>query len=49
MLHASLYDMSPHHPLYPEFQRYQYRLPETGELWGWKWNEIDNPERKGPY
>ena len=45
MLHASLHDMSPNHPLYPEFQRYQYRLPWNGELSGWKWDEIDNPQR----
>ena len=45
MLHASLHDMGPNHPLYPEFQRFQYRDPWTGELTGWKWNEIDNPER----
>ena len=45
MLHASLHDISPHHPLYPEFQMYQYRRPETGELSGWKWDKIDDPER----
>ena len=45
MLYVNLFDMSPHHPLYPEFQRYQYRRPETGELSGWLWDEIDNPER----
>ena len=45
MLHVNLHDMSPHHPLYSEFKRYQYRLPETGELSGWMWDEIDSPER----
>ena len=45
MLHASLYDLSPFHPLYIEFKRFQYQDPWTGELTGWKWNEIDNPER----
>ena len=45
MPHASLHDMGPSHPLYPEFQKFQYRNPWTGELTGWKWNEIDNPER----
>ena len=45
MLHASLLDMGPNHPFYPEFQRFQYRDPWTGELTGWRWNEIDNPER----
>ena len=45
MLHASLHDIAPTHPLYPEFQRYQYRDPRTGELSGWKWDETDDPER----
>ena len=47
MLHASLHDIAPTHPLYPEFKRYQYRHPWNGELTGWKWEEIDNPERNG--
>ena len=45
MPHVSLHDISPRHPLYSEFQRYQYRLPETGELSGWMWDQIDSPER----
>ena len=45
MLHASLHDMAPTHPLYPEFKRYQYRHPYNGELTGWRWDEIDNPQR----
>ena len=45
MLHASLHDISPTHPLYPEFKMYQYRHPWSGELRGWKWEEIDNPQR----
>lgn len=45
MPHVGLYDCSPFHPLYPEFQSFQYRLPWNGELTGWLWEEIDNPER----
>ena len=45
MPHVSLYDCSPHHPLYPELKRFQYRFPWNGELSGWLWNQIDNPER----
>ena len=45
MLHVSLHDISPDHPLYPEFQRFQIRYPWNGELSGWKWDEPDNPER----
>ena len=45
MPHVSLYDCSPDYPLYPELQRFQYRLPWNGELTGWKWEEIDNPNR----
>ena len=45
MLHASLHDISPNHPLYPEFRMYQYRHPYSGELTGWLWDEIDNPQR----
>ena len=45
MLHASLHDISPNHPLYPEFKKYQYRHPYNGELTGWLWEEIDNPQR----
>ena len=46
MLHVNIYDMSPSYSRYPEFQRYQYRFPETGELSGWRWKEIDSPYRK---
>ena len=45
MPYVSLYNISPHHPLYPELKRFQYRLPWNGELTGWKWGEIDNPDR----
>ena len=45
MLHVNIHNCSPHHPLYPEFKRYQYRHPRNGNLSGWKWDEIDNPKR----
>ena len=45
MLHANLVGLSPYHPLYPEFQQYQFRRPWTGDLVGWKWHEPDSPNR----
>ena len=45
MPHVSLYDCSPSHPVYPEFQEFQYRLPWNGELTGWKWDQINAPDR----
>ena len=45
MLHANLVGLSPYHPLYPEFQAYQFRNPWNGNLIGWKWHEPDNPDR----
>ncbi len=45
MPHVSLYDCSPDYPLYSELKRFQYRLPWNGELTGWVWDQIDNPNR----
>ena len=45
MPHVNIYGCSPDHPLYPEFKRFQYRYPWNGELAGWLWDQIDNPER----
>ena len=45
MPHANLVGISPHHPLYPEFQAFQFRNPWSEEYIGWKWDEIDNPKR----
>ncbi|MYE89059.1 hypothetical protein F4X33_08710 [Candidatus Poribacteria bacterium] len=46
MLHTNLVGFSPYHPLYPEFQQYQFRSPwDNGNLIGWWWNEPDNPRR----
>ena len=45
MPHVSLLTMSPHYPLYAEFQQFQFREPWSGRLLGWRWNEIEHPER----
>ena len=46
MLHANLVGLSPYHPLYAEFQQYQFRSPwDNGSLIGWRWRETDNPKR----
>ena len=45
MPHVSLYDCSPSHPVYPEFREFQYRHPHNGELTGWKWDQINAPDR----
>ena len=45
MPHANLVGISPYHPLYPEFQAFQFRDPWAGNLKGWKWNETDSPKR----
>ena len=38
MLYMNLIAMSPDHPLYPEFQKFQLRDTWSGELIGWHWN-----------
>ena len=45
MPHANLVGISPYHPLYPEFQAFQFRDPWSEEPIGWKWDEIDSPKR----
>ena len=45
MPHVNLVGISPYHPLYPEFQAFQFRDPWSEEPIGWKWDEIDNPKR----
>ena len=45
MLHTNMVGLSPYHPLYPEFQQYQFRSAVNGDLAGWRWNEPDNPSR----
>ena len=46
MPHANLVSMHPYHPLYPEFQQYQFRDPWNGDLEGWEW---DTPDYPNPY
>ena len=45
MLHTNMVGISPYHPLYPEFQAYQFRDPWTGDLRGWFWDKPDEPSR----
>ena len=45
MPHANLVGVSPYHPLYSEFHKYQFREPRNGNLRGWRWDEIENPKR----
>ncbi len=45
MPHVNLVGVSTYHPLYPEFQAFQFRNPWNEEPIGWKWDEIDNPKR----
>ena len=45
MPHANLVGLSPYHPLYPEFQQYQFRNPRNGDLEGWKWDKPADPHR----
>ena len=45
MPHANLVGISPYHPLYPEFQPFQFRNPRDGRLMGWRWDELDEPSR----
>lgn len=45
MPHANLVGISPYHPLYPEFQQFQFRSPWNGERIGWEWDKTDSPGR----
>ena len=45
MLHTNLVGISPHHPLYTDLQRFQFRDPEDGDLIGWKWEQPAHPQR----
>ena len=45
MPHVTLLTMSPHYPFYAEFKKFQFRDPWSGKLLGWRWNEIDHPDR----
>ena len=45
ILYADMHGFSPQNPLYPEFMQYQYRDPWTGELLGWKWDDLTHRHR----
>ena len=45
MPHTDLVGVSPYHPLYAQFQKYQFREPWNGNLIGWRWEETENPRR----
>ena len=45
MPHVTLLTMSPNYPLYAEFQKFQFRHPWSGNLLGWQWNEMEDPDR----
>ncbi len=45
MPHVTLLTMSPHYPLYADFRRFQYRDPWSGRFLGWRWNEVEHPDR----
>ncbi|MCY3723508.1 MAG: hypothetical protein OXG97_14900 [Candidatus Poribacteria bacterium] len=45
MAHVNLVGVSPYHPLYAEFQKFQYRDPWTGKLRGWFWDQMQAPNR----
>ena len=45
MLHVNVHNCSSSHSIYQEVKQYQYRNPWSGELSGWRWDEIDHPQR----
>ena len=45
MLHTNLLGISPYHPLYAEFQKYQFRDPWNGNRIGWRWKETQDLKR----
>ena len=45
MLHVNLIGVSPHHPLYAEFQKFQFRNLWNGNPMGWFWDRTDTPNR----
>ena len=45
MPYADLISFSVDHPLYPEFVQYQYRDTWTGELLGWRWDDLTSAHR----
>ena len=45
MPHVNLVGFSANHPLYAEFQKFQYRDPWSGNPMGWFWDRMDTPNR----
>ena len=45
ILYTGMHGFSTQNPLYPEFMQYQYRDPWTGELQGWKWDDLTHRHR----
>ena len=45
MAHVNLLGVNADHPLYAEFQEFQYRNPWTGDPMGWYWDRTDAPIR----
>ena len=45
MPHANFVGIASYHPLYAEFQEYQFRNPRNGSLFGWEWHNPDHPHR----
>ena len=45
ILHTNLVGVSTYHPLYTELQKFQFRDPWNGNLYGWRWEQTDAPYR----
>ena len=45
MPHVNLVGVSTYHPLYAELQKFQFRDPWNGNLYGWRWEQTENPQR----
>ena len=45
MPHVNLIGVSPHHPFYAEFQKFQFRNLWNGNPMGWFWDRKDTPNR----
>ena len=45
MPHTNLVGVSEYHPLYADLQKFQFRNPWNGDLEGWRWAEIEIPNR----
>ena len=43
--HVNLVGVSTYHPLYAELQKFQFRDPWNGNLYGWRWEQTENPQR----